>query len=568
MKNYSTEEYFEAEYASEILTNLPAGYIDKSICACGITTVALENDIPTIIAVPTRELALNKCMSYPNVRSDKRILAVMGEVSRTDIDNFEFTDGIIKIMVTYDSIDKVKHLLPACHLVIDESNQLLSLATLKPEVIDNLFQLAYHYKDTVTFVSATPIPVEYMPEWISSIPQIKYHWKNTVKSTPILCERTYPIRSLQNEFLKPLKEKKTLTVAGKSFSKVIVFVNSVLQIVNIVKEVGINKNDCGIICGENITNDLKIKGIPRYRTGEMPVFLFVTSSGFQGIDLYDKNAMTIVVSSTTKNWHMIDMLTDLKQAVSRQRDKSNPNYGSYIYIYNTSIHTVSEDELMKKIDQIRRKMEVNIPHFNNLIASGDYNSVITDRDVKSYAVLRNGKYVLNENAFNADEYFILNVRNQFNKGFDMSANIPDSMIHNPVELPKVVSYQTLVKNFKQQKGQVDWTIYSTNPEWIDVIEKSYKYYKKVWENYTHARRMVENYGEIPVLVKNEIMITFRIGNKYSKGDIERKLQVLYNRFGVERKAKWFDIGDFYDYRMVKINGTRLIQLLQKQNYLK
>lgn len=105
-----------------------------------------------------------------------------------------------------------------------------------------------------------------------------------------------------------------------------------------------------------LENDSKISGIERYRSGPLPKYLFITSSGFCGIDLIDDNAMTIIVSNTGKNWQMIDMLTDLKQAVSRQRNKNNPNYGSYIYIYNQSIFSQNKD-LLKKIDSVRNKVK-------------------------------------------------------------------------------------------------------------------------------------------------------------------------------------------------------------------
>lgn len=92
----------------------------------------------------------------------------------------------------------------------------------------------------------------------------------------------------------------SITVAGKSFKKVIVFVNSVQQIADIIKDTKLDKNECGIICGNSLKNDIKIIGIKRYSVGIMPKFLFVTSSGFCGIDLNDKDTMTMVVSNTSK----------------------------------------------------------------------------------------------------------------------------------------------------------------------------------------------------------------------------------------------------------------------------
>jgi hypothetical protein len=321
---------YNTEFATQAMSDIPPGYIDKSICACGMTSVALENDKNVVLAVPTIYLTINKADQYPNARSNYTVLPVWGETSSTAIDDYVTENPVTKIICTYDSLHKVRHLLLYSHLIIDESNMLLSTTKQRPEAITYLFELAYEYKDTVSFISATPIPLPYLPEWISTIDQVKINWSNTIKAVPILCERTYPFKSLCYEFLIPLNSNGAMTIEGKAFDKVIVFVNTVIQISKIIRESGLSKDECGIICGDTLKNDVKIAGIKRYRSGKLPKFLFITSSGFCGIDLVDDTAMTIVVSNTGKNWQMIDMLTDLKQAISRQRNKNNPNYGSYI----------------------------------------------------------------------------------------------------------------------------------------------------------------------------------------------------------------------------------------------
>src|ERR1035437_10836644 len=72
---------YDTEFASESMSVIPSGYIDKSICACGMTTVALENDKNVVLAVPTITLALNKADQYPNERSNHSILPVWGDTN-------------------------------------------------------------------------------------------------------------------------------------------------------------------------------------------------------------------------------------------------------------------------------------------------------------------------------------------------------------------------------------------------------------------------------------------------------------------------------------------------------
>lgn len=486
----------EAEYASEVLKTIPSGYIDKTICGCGLTTVALENEEDTVIAVPTIYLAMNKSEQYPNERYAGKVLAVYGNTSMDEINFYWQTNRTRKIMVTYDSLDKIVHLLDRCKLVIDESNELLSRTKLKPEIIDKVFKIAYNYKDTVSFISATPTPLEYMPDWVSDIDQIKIEWSNTDKAKPILCERTYPIKSLKNEFICPLKENGSMTVAHKKFSKLIIFINSIKEIVDIVRESELDKNECGIICGDSLKNDIKIRGINRYVTGVLPTYLFITSSGFCGIDLVDSDAMTIVVSTTSQKWKMIDTLTDLKQAISRQRNKNNPNYGSFIYIYNQTIFKKSKDELLKELNGTYSKISDTIALYDLAVKNNRTNGFEPYPDFTAYTIFRGNSYEINEQAFNADAYFIMETRNQYSKGFDIRSSFGsiDEVVADV--LPKEVTYKELVAYFNDchVDGKMDWCECSTKVEWISLIESSYRLYKQTWKDQSYAKRMVESYG--------------------------------------------------------------------------
>lgn len=557
---------YDVEYASQAMTDIPAGYIDKSICACGMTTVALENNKNIVLAVPTIYLALNKADQYPNSRSHNIVLPVWGETSSIEIDSYVSSNHVRKIICTYDSLKKVYHLLPDSHLIIDEANMLLSTAKQRPEAIAALFEIAQQYKDTISFVSATPIPVEYMPDWVSSITQTKINWSNTVKAIPILCERAYPFRSLSEEFLVPLNKNGHHSVGEKTFDKVIVFLNTVSQISRIIKESGLNKDECGIICGDTLKNDVKIAGIKRYRKGILPKFLFITSSGFCGIDLTDDSAMTIVVSNTGKNWQMIDMLTDLKQAISRQRNKNNPNYGSYIYIYNQEIFSRSEEELLGIINGIRRKIEINIPHYDFLKSIGEEKNFMYDADFKAYTLFKDDKFIINEQAFNADKYFILETRNQYLKGFDVRDIIGESRKVTPIILPRNITYNDLVNFFlkNNESGVIDWSIYSTHVDWITIIEDSYRFYKKVWKDYSYANRMIENYGQVYEQILNDMRYSFSVGKRYSRSEIKEILTKIYENYQINRIPSHHDLNDALDIKDVKIMGERIVEVVGKK----
>ena len=301
--------YFETEFVGQKkdFKNVPVGYIDKTICGCGITSIALENDTDTIIAVPNVALIHNKASQYPNDRYKGEIFGVYGGITKNDITNYLKRTDIIKIMVTYDSLFKVADLLERCRFIIDESDQIFKQIGMKlkgtdKDVFSYMMEQAEQHKESVSFVSATPIPLNYLPQWVAELPQYKLYFANTIKIKPLLMKRTYPYKALADEIIRPLNKYGKVTIGNRTFSKVIVFINSVENILKVIKECLLAKDDVTILCGDNTRNDYKIRGYKRLeKADELTRYTFITSSGFHGIDLNDESAMNIIVSNTSKS---------------------------------------------------------------------------------------------------------------------------------------------------------------------------------------------------------------------------------------------------------------------------
>jgi hypothetical protein len=571
---------FDAEYASEVMNVIPAGYIDKTICGCGLSTVALENNVHTVIAVPSVELIRNKVAQYPNDRSNKILFGVYNDIGVSDINEYVSKTKIVKIMVTYDSLWKVEHLLTFCHLVIDESNKLLSSSSLKSnsktssksvDITTKVFDLSYRYKETVSFISATPTPLEYMPKWISEIPQIKIEWSNTIKAKPILMERTYPYKSLTSEILSPLNEKGNINLCGLTISKVIVFMNSVENIVKVIKESSLQKEDVAIIAANSIENDLKIKGYNRLTNPkQLPKYTFITSSGFEGIDLEDEEAINIVVSNTGKHYQMIDMLTDLKQAISRQRNKQNPNYDKFIYIYNQSIFSKTNEELLQELNDKQSSLEEAIYLWEIAKKDNKRNGFKYTEENKDFITYTNynpdtESYELNYNLFQADKYFILNIREQYKKGFDLKGEYEDYSVVKAPDAVKSMSYIDMVKLYNET-GNIEE--YKYKSDYYTLITQSLQLYNKVWANYTYAKQMVENYSNEYVRVQLTITHLFKEGEKYDVKEVKQKLQKVYDDYGINRKAKSTDLQEFMFVKEVKSNGCRFVEVINKNKTIK
>lgn len=564
---------YDAEYASEVMDTIPAGYIDKTVCGCGLTTVAIENDEDTIILAPSRGLVSNKEAQYPNERCSFKVLGVDGNTRVSEINNYVdecmLTNQPIKIMVTYDSLRKVEHLLDVCRMIIDESDQILSLTknSSRRESIFHMLDVAKSLKTSVTMLSATPTDLKYMPEWISEIDQVTMNWSNTIKAKPILAERTYPYKALREEFLRPLKDNGEVIIDGKSVKSVIVFVNSVTTIIDTIKELKLKKEDCAIVCGDSVKNDLKISGVNRYISGKAPKYLFVTSSGFAGIDIDAEDSMTIVVSNTSKSFTMVDLLSDLKQAVSRNRNKNNTHYGSYVYIYNQSVFNKTEEELINELDSLREGLKGATKIINDGIKNDQLDAVDilirNNKDYNAYTIINDdtGLYEINEVVFNADRYFILELRNQYTKGFNIQSVIGHSETIKPIELPKSVSYVDLVEYFNKshKNGVCEWNDYYYKTEWINVIEACYKLFKKTYNNITEAKQMIEAYGDEYKILVVEARKLFKKGERYSNADIKNTLQKFYDKKKLNRKAKATDMFELFGETGVKSFNTKGIR---------
>ena len=98
--------------------------INKGLTGCGATTLAIQQERDTIIAVPFIPLIVNKTEKHKDV-----LLGLYGEGDfRPEIANYLADHDRIKIMATYDAIPKLCSALryfgydpyKRIHLVIDE----------------------------------------------------------------------------------------------------------------------------------------------------------------------------------------------------------------------------------------------------------------------------------------------------------------------------------------------------------------------------------------------------------------------------------------------------------------
>jgi hypothetical protein len=189
-----------------------------------------------------------------------------------------------------------------------------------------------------------------------------------------------------------------------------------------------------------------------------------------------------------------------------------------------------------------------------------------DADFKAYTHFKDGKCIINEQAFNADKYFIPETRRQYLRGFDVRDRVGEWRTIESVVLPRDVTYGDLVDYFlkNHKDGEIDWRVYSTREEWIAVIENSYRFHHQVWKDYTYAKEMIESYGDVYKQIMLDIRCTFSIGSRYSRVEIKKILKKIYIKYGINRIPRHYDLKEALFIKEIKVMGERMVEITGKK----
>jgi len=428
-----------ALYGSQILKELPTGYINKVACGSGFTTVALENDKNVVIAMPTKVLIDNKVAQYPNDRVDYKLFGVYGKVTKSQIDDYVYeciqANKPFKILVTYDSIYKLQKYFNMTSLetklIIDESNKLIFFTKLKNKslthvseksVIDNLYEFVARYKDRVSFISATPVPIRLLPKNLQSLPQYRFEWEKIKPIKPITVKVKYPMAYINNKIIYPLMNHGAIVTNNDTiFTKAIIFINSLTDIMKIINKNKLYINDVSIIASNTARNKRTAYPYNISTTGEVKKYTFCTSVAYDGIDLNSEDALTVGVSSLPKNKTINDTISytlmlkeyDLIQAFSRNRNRNNPFFGSGLFLYNHPKTNLTQNKITEIINKKRQsliKLHTDLNHkIKNLKEDESYDDLLRwyKHDFISYTIDTNNnnkRFKVNENLFEIDKF--------------------------------------------------------------------------------------------------------------------------------------------------------------------
>ena len=365
---------------------LPKGIVNKGITGCGATTLAIEDEHKTIICSPRINLIKNKS------RQHKGTLAVYGDVSNLEIEDYLRNSPKQKLLATYDSIPRLSNIIKDksdWRVVVDEYQYILIDSGFKSETEMLLLEELKKYP-YVTYLSATPIADKYMlqMDWFKDLPYTILEWNNVEKRFVNRVQSKNPINNaveIVRNYQKGIYASTLVNGERVESKECVIFLNSVTNIVNIIKQTGLQSDEVNIIVAFTYENEFIVKKLGKdkqgiaYEIGSIPIkgephkkFTFCTSTAFAGCDFYSTCASTFVVSDNKKANTSIDIATELAQIAGRQRLECNPFRNTITFIYNVDVGESKESSYKATLNEKWQKS----------VKNANYKNSVTDKDLK------------------------------------------------------------------------------------------------------------------------------------------------------------------------------------------
>lgn len=388
---------------------------DKGKTGCGGTTIAIEDNKNTIIAMPYVNVIKNKVAQYPNERSNNILFGIYNGITDKEIIDYINTNEIKKLAVTYESLERLINLLIGqgidvynkFYLLVDEWHILFNSYDFRNEAIKRLLKLSRKFAE-VTYMTATPIEEEYVLKELKDLPIVEVHWEDvtTVDILPIVT----------NEPIKEVCRRIKASNEGKMFGNLHFFVNSVEFISEAIKKSGLKPEDVRIVCSNNenqgkgkksnqtkLGKDYLIEGT----TDPIKRINFYTSTSFEGCDIYDENGKTYIVSDSRKSHTLLDISTLIIQICGRIRDSRYNSKVSHIFS-ETRYSNVSFEEFKNKTEENKRMGKLLVDSINAMPEEARIIDIaLHERNNKSglngfYIYSYNDYLELDENLLNKD----------------------------------------------------------------------------------------------------------------------------------------------------------------------
>lgn len=617
--------------------------LDKSIPGCGFTTWALTNSQNVILASPRKVLMRNKkeqldedkkpsflCLS-PKDDEDSltwdKLRVELGEFI-----NNRLMDGYpIKIIVTYDSYRKIKELLEKIspdffktfYTVVDEFQSIFIDSRFKPttelefiNVLENVQRVCY--------VSATPMTTDYleMMDQFKDLPCYKLDWKTLDPSRvsfPEIRKRALrTITSAVRPYIKSYREGRfehrisPILREDRVSKELVIYLNSVKDIVKIIKTFKLDPAEVNIICSNTDKNRRTIKTKltdvlgKEYTIGKVPkrgeprkMFTFCTRTVYLGADFYSNNARSIVISDANIETLAVDITLDIPQILGRQREEDNPWRRTLIVIAKHNMQQPTPvEEYEKMIADKKERTTTIINLFNKATIKEKLEEIKTYRNLIETRNYQDDYVSINEHAGSipilvpnllvaiAEKRAFVIKQDQWSSSGAMFSSFAENDM--PITMDQSWDAQAVLDKFEKTKGTSEklkvlcesgLSEEEMRSVFIQIENNTYENFyfglgpgrcKALGYNYTILRKDYELKFFDTAPVRERILSDFKVGDRLITSEVKEMLRLIYQDFKYGKTPKATDLEEYFELKDIRLKDSsgkvvRGIELLKLKN---
>lgn len=329
---------------------IPFGIVNKTKTDVGGTYVAANCSSNYIIVCPFKDL-VDSIAADKNNRYE--VFKCYGGVREYQFRKYIKNNTTYKIAVTYDSLPKLIGWLSGTEgwkVLVDEYHLILEDMDFRYDAINGLMEEIQKFRH-YSFLSATPIDLDFEIDFLKQLPHYKVQWNGVTKITPIRYKVTQLTKGLARFIQIFLDEGISLPDINGNVSKVeelYIFINSVTSIKQIADTLKLNPDDVKICCADRIRNN-KLLGEYQIESVSSPnkKINFFTKKCFQGCNLFTNNGLIIVASDAYRTQTLVDISTTMEQIAGRIRindEYQNIFRNVIVHLFSTNKNVMSDEE--------------------------------------------------------------------------------------------------------------------------------------------------------------------------------------------------------------------------------
>lgn len=553
-------------YFSDKYSEIPNGIVSKGATGVGLTSFALESNIPTVVITPTVAMIKNKVSQYPNSRRAESIIGVYQGISLNRVREYIENIEVPKIMVTFDSFYKVVPLIDNSYqIIVDEFSDLLDAYNYRNKAISRLLNEIQRFSK-VSFVSATPTKIEYLPPQLKDLPYTTLAWDDLTKINIDLLHKKRPIqtvRALINKYRSGLVE-----INGIKSNAGYFFVNSVRMIKEICEKAELLNSEVRIICSDTDKNKRTL-GDYDISTSLDPetLFTFITSCSFKGLDFYSERGVVFVVSNNTNTHTLVTIDTDIIQIAGRIRNPTNPFRNYLCHIFNVNPLSLTREEFVRVTEEKIKQSNVLLQGYSKL-TDEERTLFLSTQNLENFyiSVDEKGKPYYDEMLYLLDKRRYEDIAQVYKDGLSVnsyysSLDSVDVLPSTKLDIDYLVnnSFYSLCKTAVEGRGNVE-VIYEQFPLIKEAIEKLGKdRLNTLAFNLTKIQQEVDDFNKKD-FIHSEVKKFFQPNTFYSCKDIKIQLGFIYKKLNVSKTPNSSDITDYLQTKsMTKRDGEKRIK---------